>query len=1062
MPWWLPIIIFAGLTAVGELLRPRPKFENAVASSLGDFQSPTSEEGRAVPVVFGTCHVKGPNVLWYGDYTTSPIKEKVSTGSIFGGSKKVTVGYFYYLGLQYGVCLGPIDEFVEVRYDDKALPRGIITVEAGKNDIEFRPTSGAGWSVASIPVGPYASFYDLAEAVEAAIVGAVAGPWRVVFGFYVVPDRTDRIVYAVDVGGVATKYVVQLRPGRYTTGAEMVSEVCRALNENEAAIGSRGTFSPAWNARTSEMTITFSPSVGGFMGWHLYAGATAEFDLSKTALVSLGFDTGVDDVTSDFTNKIAAPFPVDARRFSLSYQDGTAELRLSSAAFTARVLLGFATGGTPTDATGLGARASDYELRETGTSYFAGPDSTRVDVYAPNLFGGEKAEGGIAGTLDVYHGTATQEASAYLEGAVGASLPAYRGLCYAVARRMYIGTNLYIKPISFVVKRVPNGLGLTGGHHDIGGDANPAAVLYEILVDTLWGAGIPASLIDTASFLAAGETLFSEGLGVSIMFDSSAEAGNWIEEVLRHIDGVIFEDPNTAKLTLKLARADYTVPGLPLVDEDVADSVTYSRPSWDDTSNTVRVTYVDRSSDFMERTVKANNLAAIQALGGIETIEELPFRGLSNEAAARKAAARALKAVSHPAARIELTVNRTVWVLRPGSVFRFSWASLGITDLPMRVVKIDVGMLSDAKIKIEAIEDIFGVPWTAYSAPAASDWIDPAALPPALLAARADEVPYALLDAESTMVMTAGVPGAAGITMGYEVFTDPDGGEEYRLTERVQSPTPSGLLVADVPAADTSMEVADGFDLLSIDNITDADLTEGRNLALIDDEIIAFQYWNRTPSGSYQLEGAVRGVMDTVPADHSLGARVWIMSGGLGLAKPEPYPVGATISVKLAPFNRRGTAPISDASPISITTVGRSTLPLAPTALTVNGLSFPTNVADAIALAWSHRDRLADWSFADAGATASPEATVTYTLRIYDETDSLIRTVTGITGTSYSYALATEIADTGIGRANGVLRVSLEAVRGSDAAVSLFRLEDTFDCAGWGMLYGNYWGGNAG
>ena len=48
------------------------------ASPLGNFTAPTAEEGRAIPVVFGTVLVTGPNVTWYGDLHASPIKQKHS------------------------------------------------------------------------------------------------------------------------------------------------------------------------------------------------------------------------------------------------------------------------------------------------------------------------------------------------------------------------------------------------------------------------------------------------------------------------------------------------------------------------------------------------------------------------------------------------------------------------------------------------------------------------------------------------------------------------------------------------------------------------------------------------------------------------------------------------------------------------------------------------------------------------------------------------------------------------------------------------------------------------
>lgn len=45
-------------------------------ASISDFTAPTAEEGRPVPVVFGTVKVEGSNVLWYGGLFIEPIRKK--------------------------------------------------------------------------------------------------------------------------------------------------------------------------------------------------------------------------------------------------------------------------------------------------------------------------------------------------------------------------------------------------------------------------------------------------------------------------------------------------------------------------------------------------------------------------------------------------------------------------------------------------------------------------------------------------------------------------------------------------------------------------------------------------------------------------------------------------------------------------------------------------------------------------------------------------------------------------------------------------------------------------
>jgi len=53
-------------------LTPKPK--PPPPATLSDVDAPTAEEGRPIPVVFGTVWLRAPNVLWYGDLQNSPIR----------------------------------------------------------------------------------------------------------------------------------------------------------------------------------------------------------------------------------------------------------------------------------------------------------------------------------------------------------------------------------------------------------------------------------------------------------------------------------------------------------------------------------------------------------------------------------------------------------------------------------------------------------------------------------------------------------------------------------------------------------------------------------------------------------------------------------------------------------------------------------------------------------------------------------------------------------------------------------------------------------------------------
>lgn len=74
---WPAWVIYTIITVVsaGIAIALSPKPPKPKPASIEDFQIPTSEEGRPLPVIFGTVRVRGPNVLWYGDLWTVAIRE---------------------------------------------------------------------------------------------------------------------------------------------------------------------------------------------------------------------------------------------------------------------------------------------------------------------------------------------------------------------------------------------------------------------------------------------------------------------------------------------------------------------------------------------------------------------------------------------------------------------------------------------------------------------------------------------------------------------------------------------------------------------------------------------------------------------------------------------------------------------------------------------------------------------------------------------------------------------------------------------------------------------------
>lgn len=68
---WEEVIVLVVAAILAYALAPKPPTPDPAA--LQDFDIPVAEEGRPIPVVFGTVTVTGANVLWYGDLRAEPV-----------------------------------------------------------------------------------------------------------------------------------------------------------------------------------------------------------------------------------------------------------------------------------------------------------------------------------------------------------------------------------------------------------------------------------------------------------------------------------------------------------------------------------------------------------------------------------------------------------------------------------------------------------------------------------------------------------------------------------------------------------------------------------------------------------------------------------------------------------------------------------------------------------------------------------------------------------------------------------------------------------------------------
>ena len=672
-----------------------------------------------------------------------------------------------------------------------------------------------------------------------------------------------------------------------------------------------------------------------------------------------------------------------------------------------------------------------------------------VSVNAPQLFGGDEREGGVSGTIDIEMGTPAQGRNAYLQSQLGSSIPAFRRVLGLVFRQCYLGNNPYLKRWAIRATRIlvrQDGIAQWySAKADVGGDMNPAHIIREVLTDPDWGMGYPEADVDNASFTAAADTLYSEGMGMSILWDKQQQLSDFLAIVLRHIDGSLYTDRATGKFVIKLARGGYDIPSLLLLDESVVERVTdFKRSTVAELTNQVSVVYWDKSTG-KNNSVTVQDIALAASQGAtVGTTSQYP--GFTNGTIATKAAARDLKALSTPLASATLYVTRKAASLNIGDVFRFAWAEYGISQVVFRVTNIELGELTSNLIKLSVVEDVFALSSAIYSPPPPSEWTNPIGAPVPVPFRLLTEVPYYMIARtlgdsaaqalpQTSSYMMVGGTNPGGSAYSAQVYVDEGAGYQQQA---VANFCPTAVISAAYGQADTALAITGGLDL---------DLVQVGDVAAIGVGAISTRELVQVVSLTDTLLTVKRGMMDTVPVPVASNTRVIFLGSGdapAAVELPNEYALGESVSVRMLTTTGQGTLALGSGATDTLAvnaTAGRQWRPYPPGLFRVNGNPYPAQVSgyDGVSLTWAHRDRIqqtAQTLVDQNAASVGPEPGVTYVARVLNSsTSAVLKTLSGLTGTSATFTTL----DLG-----GVANVRAEVYSVRSGVESLLRQYDEF------------------
>jgi len=702
--------------------------------------------------------------------------------------------------------------------------------------------------------------------------------------------------------------------------------------------------------------------------------------------------------------------------------------------------------------------------------------TSTISIDKRELFGGEMREGGFVGPVRLIMGDEFEEVNNYLDQVLPRNyggdtpeadreIPAFRGIAAIVLMDDAVAANNpNIRPINVECVTVPaeqwypaTSTFYTQATADDPLDevgVNPAHMIWECLTNSQWGLGYTPLDVDDTSFRQVADTLYAEEFQMNMTWSGGESLEDFISEIVRHIDAVLYVHPRTGLFTLKLIREDYILEDLELYDENsIITMESFDRLGVGELVNQVTVLWYDRKKD-KKRPATVHNVPTQELQGGI-VAQTFEFGGIPNADLAAKVAARELKKLSSSLSRMVIVTNRKGGKKLPGDVLKISWPDYQIQEGIYRVVKVEFSKSDSSEVRLHLIEDIFGFGNLLYAPPPETGWEDPISEPAPPLQHRLTEGPYILVERqllESQALISELDPMAGFVTsqatkpsfdaISYNLLTKPAGGEYVLRSTGSFSPT-AILQESAGQEVQSTWQISDG---LLLSNVTIG------QFAIIDDE-----YVQVTDLQTTQMT-VKRGVLDTVPTFHAAGATIWFAEEASALDFTQ-WASGTTVYGVQLPLTGKGTLAIEAAEADSLVINRRWYRPYPPGNFKVNGEFWPTGQAVGdIVLTWSHRDRTQQLSgyLAQDATSIGPEVGTTYTVRVYNRAGAVVRTVTGLTGTTWTYDSSMESADV----PGAAYKIELTSVRDGVESWQPQFIFIVREAVGWGYNWGNFWSGS--
>ena len=489
-------------------------------------------------------------------------------------------------------------------------------------------------------------------------------------------------------------------------------------------------------------------------------------------------------------------------------------------------------------------------------------------------------------------------------------VPGYVGLAYIIITD--VRADKPLNNLQFEVERAPNPLGLSASNNvNSDDDVNVVTAVAEIITSGWGGAGLDIGVIDHVSFNAAALQLKAENNFCSLSLSGGEPAKTIIAYLMDQIKGILFQNPSTGLLELRLNRNT----SFSYSDErnfgssDIIGLRQFSKGSWSSTINKYSGVFTDRSNQYAPNSVIVQNPDNSLANGRVDG-SSYPY--VMNVTLCLDIISRELASGAVPLFGLAFDAKRKASTILPGDVVFASFNEYKLYGVPITVKKVRDYPLTQNMLSIEGVQALIPESGVVYDPPGTPPNqginFDPLApdvtfayTAPFWIAKRAGIASLSDKNVVTAIVMP--IP-KDDMQSGFDVYSSYKAATSNKIRYIANGLYPSyGNVVNAVSKYDgwttgliPSLVIDGVINPINLISVALAGVREGRILAFIDNEIISFESCALTGVRQWTLTNVKRGLLDTVAEDHAVGAAVLIIGNNYRnvINNSFEYPLSAT------------------------------------------------------------------------------------------------------------------------------------------------------------------------